>query len=119
MSAFLGINHFSVERTGVSVDVPNNNLARLMYYLSCIFNVIEYNENNRLWLQKLLLFKWRWKKTVYALAVLFDHKIFFGAKIFVLDNGELTPDYGNDFLKITDERMSSCQPRNNDRRKIS
>ena len=48
MSAFLGINHFSVERTGVSVDVPNNNLARLMYYLSCIFNVIEYNENNRL-----------------------------------------------------------------------
>ena len=48
MSATLGINKLSVERTGVEVQVPNNNLARLMYYLSCIFNVIQYNENNKL-----------------------------------------------------------------------
>lgn len=48
MSATLGINKFSVERIGVQVEVPNTNLARLMYYLSCIFTVIQYNESNKL-----------------------------------------------------------------------
>ena len=48
MSATLGINHLSVERTGIKVEVPNNNLARLMYYLSCIFTVIQYNDNKDL-----------------------------------------------------------------------
>jgi len=47
-SATLGINKFSVEKTGVKAEVPNTNLARLMYYLSCIFTVIQYKESDYL-----------------------------------------------------------------------
>ena len=77
MSASLGINHLSVQRIGVSVEVPNNNLARLMYYLSCIFTVIQYDENNQL-----SDYKHYYNlnedeiNTVYSLSVLFDPKIF-------------------------------------------
>ena len=106
MSATLGINHLSVERIGIKVEVPNNNLARLMYYLSCIFTVIQYNDNKELSEYKHYYnLNQEQKKTVYALAVLFDPKIFLGAKIFILDNGALTGDFGNEFFKITDERV--------------
>lgn len=106
MSASLGINHFSIERIGVSVEVPKNNLARLMYYLSCIFTVIQYDENKKISdYTHYDNLNEEEKKTVYALAVLFDPKIFLSANIFVPDNGALTGDYGNDFFKITDERI--------------
>ena len=106
MSATLGINKLSVERTGVEVQVPNNNLARLMYYLSCIFNVIQYNENNKLSDYKNYFYLTNEeKKAVYALAILFKPEVFLNAGVFVLDNGLLTGNFGNDFLKITDERI--------------
>ena len=105
-SATLGINKFSVEKTGVKAEVPNTNLARLMYYLSCIFTVIQYKESNRLSdYQNYYYLTEDEKKTVLALATLFDPKIFFEAKIFVLDNGLLTGNFGNEFIKITDERV--------------
>ena len=106
MSATLGINHLSVERTGIKAEVPNNNLARLMYYLNSVFTVIQYNDNNDLSdYTHYYYLNQEQKKTVYALAVLFDPKIFLDAKIFILDNGALTGDFGNEFFKITDEKI--------------
>ena len=105
-SATLGINKLSVERIGVKVEVPNTNLARLMYYLSCVFTVIQYNESNRLSdYQNYYNLNEDEKKTVLALATLFDPKIFIAAKVFVPDNGLLTGDFGNEFFKITDEKV--------------
>ena len=76
-SATLGINKFSVERIGVQVQVPNTNLARLMYYLKCIFTVIQYYESNKLSdYQNYYYLTEDEKKTVLALATLFDPKIF-------------------------------------------
>ena len=106
MSATLGINHLSVKKTGVKVEVPNNNLARLMYYLSCIFTVIQYNENNNLSdYTHYYNLNEEEKKTVLTLAGIFNPKIFLEATIFILDNGALTGDFGNEFFKITDERI--------------
>ena len=106
MSATLGINHLSVERTGIKAEVPNNNLARLMYYLNSVFTVIQYNDNNDLSdYTHYYYLNQEQKKAVYALAVLFDPKIFLDAKIFILDNGALTGDFGNEFFKITDEKI--------------
>ena len=105
-SATLGINKFSVERIGVQVQVPNTNLARLMYYLKCIFTVIQYYESNKLSdYQNYYYLTEDEKKTVLALATLFDPKIFLEAKIFVLDNGLLTGNFGNEFFQITDEKV--------------
>ena len=77
-----------------------------MYYLSCIFTVIQYNENNNLpdYTHYYNLNEEE-KKTVLTLAGIFNPKIFLEATIFILDNGALTGDFGNEFFKITDERI--------------
>ena len=91
MSATFGMNKFSVQRTGVQVEVPNNNLARIMYYLSCVFNTIQYNESNKLSdYQHYYYLNEDDKKAVYALAVLLNPKLFLDANIFILDDGTLT-----------------------------
>ena len=106
MSATFGMNKFSVQRTGVQVEVPNNNLARIMYYLSCVFNTIQYNESNKLSdYQHYYYLNEDEKKAVYALAVLLNPKLFLDANIFILDDGTLTGNFGNEFFKITDERI--------------
>ena len=43
MSATLGYNSLKVEAIGQKVYVPDNDYARLMYYLSCVFTVIQYD----------------------------------------------------------------------------
>ena len=43
MSATLGINRLKIESTGQTVNVPTDNYAKLMYYLKCVFTVIQYN----------------------------------------------------------------------------
>ena len=106
MSASFGMNKFSVQRIGVQVEVPNNNLARIMYYLSCVFNTIQYNESNKLSdYQHYYYLNEDEKKAVYALAVLLNPKLFLDANIFILDDGTLTGNFGNEFFKITDERI--------------
>ena len=47
MSNFFG-NRMWIEAIGERTSVPNNDLARLMYYLSCIDTVIQYDEIDRL-----------------------------------------------------------------------
>ena len=77
MSATLGINKLKIEPVGSTVTVPNNNIAKLMYYLSCVLKVIQYNQNS-----KLIDFEHYYnlnneeKKLVYQLALLFKPEIF-------------------------------------------
>ena len=40
MAALLQNNEVNIESIGVHVTIPNNNIARLMYYLSCVCTVI-------------------------------------------------------------------------------
>ena len=48
MSLSLGIDDLKVELDTVEVYIPDNDLARLMYYLDCVFTVIKYDEEKRL-----------------------------------------------------------------------
>src|SRR5690348_8131370 len=41
MSAFLQINEIEIKRTGTKVTVPDNDVARLMYYLKCVCTTID------------------------------------------------------------------------------
>lgn len=106
MSATLGINKFQVERIGETVTVPSSPLAKLMYYISCIFTVIQYDGDQKLTDYKNYYYlNEEEKKVVYQLAILFDPKIFINAGIFILNSGLLPPNSGNEFFKITDERI--------------
>ncbi|CAF0730330.1 unnamed protein product [Didymodactylos carnosus] len=44
--AYYQKNEYDFRRYGNSVNVPNNDIARCMYYLNCVCHTIEYNENN-------------------------------------------------------------------------
>lgn len=106
MSASFGMNRFNISSFGVKVQVPNNNIARLMYYLNCICVVIDYDRNLTLTdyqhyykLNRVEL------KTLYDLVNLFDPKIFINAGIFIIDSNLLPNDLSNQFYKITDEKI--------------
>ena len=106
MSATLGVNKFSVERTGVTAEVPNNNLANLMYYLKSVFSVIQleglskytdYNNYHNLTYAE--------KKTVYELASKLSPSLFLNVGVFVVAPELIEGNYSNEFFKITDERI--------------
>ena len=88
------------------VTIPNNDIARLMYYLNCVFYVIQYDidkkftdYNNYYNLTK------KEEETVVGLALLFNPKILIDLKIFILDSRLLIGEFSNEFYKITDERI--------------
>ena len=47
MANFFG-NRMGIKAIGQRTSVPDNDLARLMYYLSCVDTVIQYHEIDRL-----------------------------------------------------------------------
>jgi hypothetical protein len=44
--AFLQRNQYGIKDVGHSVTVPQNDTARLMYYLDCACNAVDYRDNN-------------------------------------------------------------------------
>jgi len=44
MSATLGMKNIKVKAFGSTTTVPNNAIARLMYYLDCVYVVIDYED---------------------------------------------------------------------------
>jgi hypothetical protein len=46
MAIFLQRNEIDFERTGITVNVPDNDVARLMYYLKCVCMAIEYEQDS-------------------------------------------------------------------------
>lgn len=44
--AFVQSNRIGFRDTTVSVTVPNNDVARLMYYLNCVCQAIQYTDND-------------------------------------------------------------------------
>ena len=106
MSATLGINKIKVEAYGVRTTVPNDNIAKLMYYLKCVLNVIDYDRKGKLTdYSNYNNLNNEERKAVIELAILFNPKLFIEAGIFVV-NSDLLPDYsGNNFYKISDETI--------------
>jgi len=104
-SATVGMNKLKVEAYGKLTTVPNDIIAKLMYYLSCVSSVIEYKDNtltdyknyNNLTDEQLI--------TVLALAKVLDPQLFIKAHIFIVDQKLLPGSSGNQFYKITDETI--------------
>ena len=45
MATFLQTNEIDIEHTTVKTNVPNNDVVRLMYYLSCVCTGIDCNDD--------------------------------------------------------------------------
>ena len=105
MSSTLAMNNTTIEAFGNITNVPNNNIAKLMYYLDCVSTVIEYNDNtitnyqnyDELTIEELL--------AVYTLATLLNPQLFIDAKIFIVNPNLLPDSLDNQFYKIIDERI--------------
>ena len=106
MSATLGLNSLKIEFTGKTITVPQNNIARLMYYLSVVMDVIQYKAESRLIdFNNYSQLSEEEKVAIYKLALLLNPKTFIDKGIFLVDPSLVPRGKINDFLKITDERI--------------
>ncbi|CAF1057054.1 unnamed protein product [Rotaria sordida] len=95
------------ERIGRRVSVPDNDIARCMYYLSCVFTAIEYDDDD---MDRYSDYKNYWslseneQRYVFLLCIAlspdeFEDKVFF-------ENDALTgPGSGNEFYEISQVRF--------------
>ena len=112
MTATLGLNRVRVDIYGEEVIVPNDNIAKLMYYLNCISTVIDYQEPNILTnFRHYARLDKQERQVVYELATLLDPQLFIDKGIFIV-NKDLLPDcLPNKFVKITDETIIKIAPK--------
>ncbi|CAF1556217.1 unnamed protein product [Rotaria sp. Silwood1] len=99
-------NEFEVERTGIRVNVPNNDVARLMYYLNCVCIVIDCN--NEPSIQRYTTYQ-NWyslsldeQKVLLALCYTFNPDILQNKVFFQYD--ALCQDGSNEFYEIRQAR---------------
>ena len=86
MSATLNYNSIHVQAIGRTVAVPDNDIARLMYYLSCVGTVISYDQTDRLTdYEHYYRLTKNEEELLLKLIVIFNPKIFIDAGIFIVD----------------------------------
>ena len=103
---FGNFNRVSVKPFGERTTVPDDDVAKLMYYLSCVDTVINYNEIDRLTdYENYDLLSVDSMTELFKLVLLFNPKIFVDAGIFILDDSLLPYGMDNQFYEITDERI--------------
>ena len=97
-------NDVQVKAIGKKVTVPNNDIARLMYYLKCVSSVLNYKGLSQYTnYNKYYDLSSKEKNEVIQLANIFNPLILMRAKVFILKEDL---DMGNRFFKITDESMN-------------
>ena len=106
MSVNLNYQSLDIKAIGTTVTVPEHSLAKLMYYLSCVSSVIQYDDDSRLTdYRNYYLLTREEEQTVLSLVALFNPKIMTSLSLFIV-NPDLVP-YGssNEFYQITDQKI--------------
>ena len=104
MSATLGMKNTTVKMFGGKANVPNNTMDKLMYYLHCVVNVIQYENSVLTDYQNYDELSGKELLAVYDVAKLLNPSLFINAGIFILDQ-KLLVDTDNQFYEITDETV--------------
>ena len=89
------------------VYVPDDDLARLMYYLDCVFTVLNYNGFSRYTDYKnytKMLYSYEGYSKILELAEKFNPTVMMKAGIFIIN--ENTGNLDNRFFEISDERLN-------------
>ena len=103
MQANLGYNKFTVKDNSVDINIPDNDVARLMYYLQCVSSVLKYNGFSQYTnYNAYYLLSNEDKINLLKLAIIFNPDIMMKVGVFV-KHEDL--DLGNRFFEITDEEM--------------
>ena len=106
MSVNLNYQSLDVKPIGRTVTVPDNNLARLMYYLDCVFTVIQYDQSSRLTdYQNYYLLSKEEEQTVLGLVALFNPKVMSDLSLFIVSRNLVPYGSSNEFYQITDDRI--------------
>ena len=105
MSLTMGYQSLGVKLTGSTTTVPDNDLAKLMYYLDCVFAVIRYDNADRFTDYKnYYLLSTAEEQTVLGLAALFNPKIMSDLSLFLIGS-RFVPSGGNQFYEVTNDKI--------------
>ena len=108
MSLDLGYQSLDVKLTGKSVYVPDNHLARLMYYLSCVAVVLEVDKNNKLLeYQNYYLLTEKEEELVVVFALLFSPKTLKEKFLFLVGDKFVPAGTDNEFFEIKQETIGA------------
>ena len=99
--------NIQVKQVGTSATIPSNNYGRLMYYLSCVSSVVDFeipykyrNYSNYYSLS------YSEKKELVVLCALLQPSLFMENHLFICDDeGRILTDYSNDFFEITETNV--------------
>ena len=107
MQATLGLAKTEVKREGTKANIPNNDIAKLMYYLNCLVCVLQCDDIGSKYTDYIHYYNLteKEKEDVIEFALIFNPKILIELNIFILDSGPLLPEYNNEFYRIEDERI--------------
>ncbi len=106
MSLDLDYQSLDVKNIGKDVTVPENYMAKLMYYLSCVSSVIRLDDNSRLTdYQNYFLLSKEEEKLVAGLALLFQPDIMKEYSLFVVAPQYVKYGYSNEFYEITKNNL--------------
>ena len=106
MSVNLKYQSLDIKPIGRKVTVPDNNLAKLMYYLYCVFKVIQYDQSSRLTdFQRYYSLSKEEEQTVLGLVALFNPKIMTDLYLFIVAPNLVPSGMTNEFYQITDDRI--------------
>ncbi len=107
MSATLCFNGIEVRPIGNKVTVPDNDIARLMYYLSCVHTVINYDSKDMFTdYEHYYLLTGNERIELMALVSLFNPNLFVEAGIFIIDDNLVPEGSSNEFYEITDHKIA-------------
>ena len=106
MSLDLGYQSLDVKLTGKTVYVPDNHLAKLMYYLSCVAVVLEVDKNNKLLeYQNYYLLTEKEEELVVVFALLFSPKTLKEKFLFLVGDKYVPPGTSNEFYELTNNNF--------------
>ncbi len=106
LSSNINYQKLDVQQTRNFAAIPDYYLAKLMYYLACVFRVIQYDGAER-------YIKYREydsllsedEKAVLNLVSIFNPKVMVDNYLFLLDQRFVTASQSNQFFELSDNRL--------------
>ena len=106
MSLSVGYESLGVRPTGSFTTVPKNRLAKLMYYLDCVFTVIQYDGAEKYTdYRDYDLLSSEEERTVLELAKLFTPKLMSQLSLFLIGYNYVPDGSSNQFYEVTNDKI--------------